>query len=91
MTNLIPVNTAGLVYSNLGSAVTPLYYNDYSSEDDTGVESIIDTIDTMSDTVQDTYRSDMITDVNTGLGVVLTGIKIISAILTIIEGSHNRR
>ena len=51
------------------------------------MESIIDTIDTMSDTVQDTYRSDMITDVNTGLGVVLTGIKIISAILTIIGGS----
>ena len=91
MTNLIPMNTVGPVHSTLVSAVTPVYYSDYTSEHDTGVDSIIDTIDTMSETVQDTYRGDMITDVNAGLGVVVTGIKIISAILTVIGGSQNRR
>ena len=66
MTNVIALYTGGSIeHSDLFGTVTAGYYSDYSgmSEDCTLVESIIDTIENMSDTVQDTYRGDMITDV----------------------------
>ena len=75
-------------YTTLGT----IRYHDYNaghSED--GVDTIIDTIENVSDVAQETYRGDMISDVNKGLGVVATGIKIISALLTILGGTTNRR
>jgi len=44
-----------------------------------------------SDGVKDSYRSDMISDVNSGLHVLVSGIKVVSAILTLLGGGSNRR
>ena len=89
MTGLVPITSGHLPpYSTLGTTS----YHDYNighSED--GVDTIIDTIENVSDVAQETYRGDMISDVNKGLGVVATGIKIISALLTILGGTTNRR
>ena len=67
------------------------YLSQYASENDTTMETIIDTIENMSDDGEESYRGDMISNVNKGLGVVATGIKIISALLTVLGGTSNRR
>ena len=67
------------------------YLSQYANENDTTMETIIDTIEYISDDGEDSYRGDMISDVNKGLGVVATGIKIISALLTLLGGASNRR
>ena len=77
--------------------------SDHTGYSDASDNTIIDTIEniseayietsiaTLGDAGHDTYRGDMISDVNKGLGIVATGIKIISAILTILGGTTNRR
>ena len=62
--------------------------NDYGYHDD-----IMDTFDTENiyESYNETYRGDMISDINKGLNVVSTGIKVISAILTLLGASNNRR
>ena len=67
------------------------YHGINTGYSDNGVDTIIDTIENFVDVSQETYRGDMISDVNKGLGVVATGIKIISALLTILGGTTNRR
>ena len=73
--------------------------SDHTGYSDASGNTIIDAIEnisedyveTLGDAGHDTYRGDMITDVNKGLGIVATGIKIISAILTLLGGATNRR
>ena len=89
MTGLVPFTSGHLPpYTSLG---TTSYHGDNTGYSDDGVDTIIDTIENVSDGAQETYRGDMISDVNKGLGVVATEIKIISAILTILGGTTNRR
>ena len=89
MTGLVPFTSGHLTpYTTLGTNT----YHDYNiGHSEVGVDTIIDTIENVSDVAQETYRGDMISDVNKGLGVVATGIKIISAFLTILGGTTNRR
>ena len=57
-------------------------------------DDIMDTFDTAKniyESYNETYRGDMISDINKGLNVVSTGIKVISAILTLLGASNNRR
>ena len=89
MADLVPFTSGYLPpYTALGNTS---YYSDNAGYSDAGVDAIIDTIENVSDVAQETYRGDMISDVNKGLGVVATGIKIISALLTILGGTTNRR
>ena len=83
MTGLVPYNS-GYLSPKIGVSG---YLGDITEHRDT----IIDTFKNISDTGEDTYRGDLISDVNKGLGIVATGIKIISAILTILGGTTNRR
>ena len=89
MSGLVPITSGHLPpYTTLGT----IGYHDYNiGHSDDGVDTTIDTIENVSDVAQETYRGDMISDVNKGLGVVATGIKIISALLTILGGTTNRR
>ena len=89
MTGLVPFTSGYLSpYSMLNTAS---YDKHDTGHSEAGVDTIIDTIENVSDVAQETYRGDMISDVNKGLGVVATGIKIISALLTILGGTTNRR
>ena len=89
MADLVPFTSGYLPqYTTLGNTS---YHGDNTGYSDDGVDTIIDTIENISDFAQETYRGDMISDVNKGLGVVATGIKIISALLTILGGTTNRR
>ena len=91
MADLVPFTSGYLPpYTTLGNTS---YHGDGDNTgySDAGVDTIIDTIENISDVALETYRGDMISDVNKGLGVVATGIKIISAILTILGGTTNRR
>ena len=64
-------------------------FSDHHDEHQAAVDDIIKHI---SDSGRDSYRSDMISDVNAGLGVMATGIRVISAILTVLlGGTGNRR
>ena len=89
MTGLVPFAGGYLPpYTTLG----PTSYHDHNIEHgDAGVDTIIDTIENVSDVAQETYRGDILKNVNKGLGVVATGIKIISALLTILGGTTKRR
>ena len=98
MTNLILLNTVGSTHSGLFNTVTPGYFRDYITEDHTAEyervqagEDVISIIEDMSDVGQDTFRSDMISDINKGLGVLVSGIRVISAILTVMGASGNQR
>ena len=95
MTNLILLNTVGSTHSGLFNTVTPGYFSDYNTEHHTAeyerVEDVIATIEDRSDVGQDTFRSDMISDINKGLGVLVSGIRVISAILTVLGASGNQR
>ena len=89
MAGLVPFTSGYLPpYTALGNNS---YHGINTGYRDIGVDTIIDTIENVSDVAQETYRGDMISDVNKGLGVVATGIKIISALLTILGGTTNRR
>ena len=77
MAGLVPFTSGYLPqYTTLGNTS---YHGDNTGYSDDGVDT------------QETYRGDMISDVNKGLGVVATGIKIISALLTILGGTTDRR
>ena len=88
MTDIIPLGTVGLAYIWGFSTGAPMYFSDHGDEHEGAVEDIIENI---SDAGKDSYRSDMISDVNAGLGVIATGIRLISAILTVLWGTENRR
>ena len=62
--------------------------NNYGYNDD-----LMDTFGTQKihESYNETFRGDMISDINKGLNVVSTGIKVISAILTLLGASNNRR
>ena len=62
--------------------------NNYGYNDD-----LTDTfgIQKIHESYNETFRGDMISDINKGLNVVSTGIKVISAILTLLGASNNRR
>ena len=85
------MNTVGSTNSGLFSTVAPRYFSDYGTDHHTGVDGIIATIEDMSDSGQDSYRSDMMSDINNGLSLVVSGIRVISAILTVLGGSGNKR
>ena len=56
-------------------------------------DNLTDTFGTQQihESYNETFRGDMISDINKGLYVVSTGIKLISAILTLLGASNNRR
>ena len=98
MTNLILLNTVGSTHSGLFNTVTPGYFSDYNIEHHDAeyervedMEDVIATIEDRSNVGQDTFRSDMISDINKGLGVLVSGIRVISAILTVLGASGNER
>jgi hypothetical protein len=89
MTDIMPLmGTLGLAHVGGFSTVAPGYFSDHGDEHEAAVEDIIENI---SDVGKDRFRSDMISDVNAGLGMVATSIRVISAILTVLGGTVNRR
>ena len=88
MTDIIPMGTMGLAHVGGFSTVTPRYFGDHGDEHEAALDDIIENI---SDAGKDSYRGDMISDVNAGLGVMATAIRVISAILTVLGGTGNRR
>jgi hypothetical protein len=88
MTDIIALGTVGLAHIGGLSTVAPGYFSDHGEQHDDALDYIIENI---SDAGKDSYRSDMISDVNAGLGVMATGIRVISAILTVLGGTGNRR
>jgi hypothetical protein len=88
MTEIMPMGTVGLAHIGEFSRVAPRYLSDHRDEYEATLEGIIEHI---SDAGKDSYRSDMISDVNAGLGVMATGIRLISAILTLLGGTQNMR
>ena len=88
MTDIVPMDTLGLVYVGGFSTVVPGYLSDLGDEHEDVLEDIFENINNAG---KDSYRSDMISDVNAGLGVMATGIRVISAILTVLVGNGNRR
>ena len=81
MTYIMPIGTVGLAHVGGLSTVVPDYFRDPGVEHEAAVEDIIENI---SDAMKDSFRSDMISDVNAGLGVMATGIRVIFAILTVL-------
>eukprot|EP00090_Calanus_glacialis_P013422 TRINITY_DN22080_c0_g1_i5.p1 TRINITY_DN22080_c0_g1~~TRINITY_DN22080_c0_g1_i5.p1 ORF type:complete len:605 (+),score=162.47 TRINITY_DN22080_c0_g1_i5:66-1880(+) len=88
MTDIIALGTVGLAHIGGFSTVAPRYFSDHGDEHEDALDDIIENI---SDAGKDSYRSDMISDVNAGLGVMATGIRLISAILTVLGATGNRR
>jgi hypothetical protein len=88
MTDIIPMGTMGLAHIGGFNTVAPGYHSDHGDENEAALEDIIEHI---SDAGKDSYRTDMISDINTGLGVMATGIRVISALLTLLGGTKNRR
>ena len=88
MTDIIALGTIGLAHVGGFSTVAPGYFSDHGDEHEDALDDIIENI---SDAGKDSYRSDMISDVNAGLGVMATGIRVISAILTVLGATGNRR
>ena len=88
MTDIIALGTIGFAHVGGFSTVAPRYLSDHGNEHEAAVEDIIENI---SDAGHDRFRSGMISDVNAGLGVMATGIRLISAILTVLGGNQNRR
>ena len=88
MMNLIALAAVGSALISGFSTVTPGYFRDHSDEQKTAVDDIIKNI---SDSGMESYRSDLISDVNSGLGVIATGIRVICALLTVLGGTGNRR
>ena len=88
MADITAIGTMGLAHIGGFSTVAPEYLSDHGDEHETAVDNIIKNI---SDAGRDSYRSDLISDVNAGLGVIATGIRVISAILTVVGGTGNRR
>ena len=88
MTDIIALGTVGLAHVGGFSTVAPRYFSDHGDAHESALDDIIENI---SDAGKDRYRSDMISDVNAGLGVIATSIRVISAILTVLGGTGNRR
>ena len=88
MTDIVPMDTVGLVHVGGFSTVVSEYLSDLGDEHEDVLEDIIENINNAG---KDSYRSDMISDVNAGLGVMATGIRVISAILTVLGATGNRR
>jgi hypothetical protein len=78
----------GLAHIGGFSIVAPRYLSYHGDEHEAALEDIIENI---SDAGKDSYRSDMIRDVKAGLGVMAPAIRVISAILTVLGGTKNRR
>ena len=84
----MPMGTVGLAHIGGLSRLAPGYFSNHG---DAHESALYDIIENISDAGKDRYRSDMISDVNAGLGTIATSIRVISAILTVLGGTGNRR
>ena len=90
----IEMSEMDLVVAN-GWGLTPIVGKGmnlhYQSDHSAGYEDSVDDTENLIGKISESYRGDMISDINSGLTVLSTSIRVISAILTLFGASNSRR
>ena len=63
----------------------------YQSDHSAGYGDSVDDTRNIIGKISESYRGDMISDINSGLSVLSTSIRVVSAILTLFGASNRRR